>query len=235
MKYIGYIRVSTLDQARTGVSLADQEEKIRQYVALADGELVDVIQDGGRSGKDLDREGVQEAFSRVLNGEADVLVVYAIDRLSRSALDLLQLVSKLRDGKRGFASVREQMDSTTPHGRFTMTILAAVAEMEREMIRSRCRDASARCVRDGRVWGKVPFGYQRDRGGKRLIEDPVEMAVLQGILALRDAGYSYAKIAAHLNRRGRGPKIGARWYPSSVRSVVLTHQKYREVRSLREG
>jgi site-specific DNA recombinase len=223
LRLIGYIRVSTEDQARNGVSLADQEAKIRAYAALTDGELLEVVRDEGRSGKDLDRPGVREALSRVLSGEADALVVYAIDRLSRSALDLLGLVARLQEAGRGFVSVREQMDSTTPHGRFTMTILAAVAEMEREMIRARCRDASARCFRERRVYGKTPFGFRRD--GKRLVEDPREMETLLGIVALREEGVPFHAIAERLNARGTRSKTGGRWHASSVRSVLLTYQK----------
>lgn len=228
-KFIGYVRVSTEEQARNGVSLDAQIEKIKTYVSLVDGELVDIIKDEGLSGKDLKRAGVQEAKDRVVFGEADALVVYAIDRLSRSALDFLSLVKTLQVAGRDFVSVRESMDSSTPHGRFTMTVLASVAELEREMISARCKDASDRCRSEMLAYGKTPFGYRRD--GQRLVEFPEEMEVLQGILALRDEGLTYRAIAERLNSNGKKSKMGGKWYASSVRSLILTYEKNVAARS----
>jgi len=219
VKYYAYLRVSTEEQARGGVSLGAQEEKCRAYVELVDGELVDVLVDAGLSGKTLERPALREALERV-EAEGDALIVYSIDRLSRSTLDFLSVVSGLRDAGRGFVSVREQMDGSTPHGRFAMSILAALAEMEREMISARCREATARCRRTRRVYGRTPFGF--DREGERLVPNPAETALLERIRALREAGGSYSRIAAELNDAGECPKAGARWYASSVRSVLNT-------------
>lgn len=226
MKFLGYVRVSTENQAKTGVSLEDQVEKIKQYSKLVDGELIDIVKDAGKSGKNMDRPGIQKSIKRVLSGEADALVVFAIDRVSRSALDFLDLVKKLQKSGRDFISVREQMDSSTPHGRFTMTLLASVAELEREMISARCKDASDRCMSEMRVYGKTPYGYKRDN--KNLIEDSVEMEVLRGIIALRENGYPLSAIADSLNERGKLSKNKGKWYASSVRSVLLTYKKLTE-------
>jgi len=219
-KYIGYIRVSTEEQAREGVSLEAQRRKVEAYVSLVDGELVDVLSDAGLSGKNLERPALREALDRVEAGEADALIVYSLDRLSRSTLDFLSVIARLRDAGRGFVSVREQMDTSTPHGRFTMTILAALAEMEREMIVSRCREASTLLKRTGRVYGRTPFGFSRE--GDRLTVDVDESASLAVIEDLRAGGVSYGGIAEELNRYGVPPKRGSRWYASSVRSVLLT-------------
>ncbi len=223
MKLLGYVRVSTQDQAKNGVSLDDQIEKIKIYSKLVDGELIDIVKDEGKSGKNLKRAGVQEVIKRVISGEADALVVFAIDRLSRSALDFLDTVKRLQISGRDFISVREQMDSSTPHGRFTMTLLASVAELEREMISGRCKDASDRCMSTMRAYGKTPYGYRRD--GKNLIEDSVEMEILNGIIALRDNGYSFDSISDNLNKRHKLSKNGGKWHASSVRSVILTYRK----------
>jgi site-specific DNA recombinase len=222
-RLIGYARVSTEEQARGGVSLGDQQEKLRAYAALTDADLLRVEVDAGLSGKNLERPALRRALEAVLDGEADALIVYAIDRLSRSTLDFLTVVSDLARAGRGFVSVREQMDTSTPHGRFTMTILAAMAEMEREMISARCRDATARCRATGRVFGRTPFGFRRE--GDRLLPDPAEAAVLEEMRAARADGISSHKIADMLNARGVPPKAGAAWYGSSVRSVLATSEK----------
>jgi len=217
-RYIGYIRVSTSDQAENGVSLEAQEERIRAYVSFAGGELVDVVADRGASGKNLDRPGVQEVLDRLRRGEADALVVYAIDRLSRSTLDLLQTVDELNRAGRGFVSVREQLDSSTPHGRFTLTILGGLAQMERDLIAQRTREAMERCHREGRVTTRDRFGFRRV--GQRFEVDPGEQRVLGTIRDLRARGLALREIAERLNADRVPTKRGGIWYASSVRSVL---------------
>jgi site-specific DNA recombinase len=228
-KFCGYVRVSTEEQARGGVSMGDQEQKLRAYAEFAGADLLRVEVDAGLSGKDLNRPGLRRALDAVLSGEADALIVYAIDRLSRSTLDFLTVVSEITRVGRGFVSVREQMDTSTPHGRFTMTILAAMAEMEREMIRSRCREASARCRDTGRVYGRVPYGLRRS--GDRLIPNEVELGVLSEMQAARAAGSTLEEIAADLNARGVPSKSGSAWYASSVRSVLNTAESLTKLMS----
>lgn len=219
-KYISYTRVSTEEQARDGVSLGAQEAKVRAYAALTEAEVVDVLVDAGLSGRSLERPALLEALKRVEAGEADALVVPSLDRLSRSTLDFLAVVERLRDAGRGFVSVREQLDTSMPHGRFTMTILAALAEMERDLISARCREAAERCRATGRVYGRTPFGCRRD--GIRLLPDEAEAEVLREMREMRDAGMAFSAVANELNARGRRSKRGGRWYASSVRSVLRT-------------
>lgn len=217
-KYIAYIRVSTEEQSVNGVSLEAQEDRVRAYVDFVEGELVDVVADRGASGKNLDRPGVQEVIDRLLAGEADALVVYAIDRLSRSTLDLLQTVDRLNRAGRGFVSVREQLDSSTPHGRFTLTILGGLAQMERELIAHRTREAMERCAREGRAISRGQYGWKRV--GRKMEVDPQETEVLTAIRELRNRELTYRAIAERLNQEGVPPKRGQKWYASSVRSVL---------------
>lgn len=222
IRLIGYVRVSTEEQSEHGVSLDDQKAKIRAYADLVDGKLLHIIEDGGYSGSNLDRPGVKMAINLVLE-KGDSLVVYAIDRLSRSTFDFLDIVKKLRTHDKGFVSVREQMDSSTPHGRFTMTILAALAEMERELISIRTKEALARCAVDRRIFGKLPYGFTRH--GKDLIEDPREVAIIRQIQQSRECGLAYHLIADHLNTSDVPTKNGKRWFAATVRSVFRTAEK----------
>lgn len=223
MKVMAYVRVSREEEARNGVGLSVQRDKIEAYVRTFDLDLVDVVVDDGYSGKDLKRPGIDAAMDRVLDGEADALIVYRVDRLARNTRDFLNLVSKLEDYKKGFISIREQMNTSTPHGRFAMTMLAAVGQLEREMIQERCKDAAERCFREKRVFGKIPYGYRKD--GKKLVENSIEMDVLRMIDGLRSDGVSFWRIADRLNTRGIKAKQGGEWYASSVRSVLETHRK----------
>jgi DNA invertase Pin-like site-specific DNA recombinase len=229
MKLIGYIRVSTEAQATEGVSLGAQEERIRAYAKFVGAEVVEILVDAGASGRKARRVKKLEAVRRVVSGEADALVVYAIDRLSRSTIDLLATVKELADAGAGFVSCREQLDSSTPHGRFTLTILAGLAEMESELIAERTREAMARCRREGRAVSSRTYGFRRVDDTKRVDEVPREMAIVERILALRDAGLSLNRVAERLNRYLVDAPRGKKWYPSSVKSVEETHRRLRRI------
>jgi len=92
MRAIGYVRVSTEDQAQGGVSLDSQEEKIRAYCAAKDWDLVRVVRDGGHSAKDLNRPGMQKILEECRKKRFDVVVILKLDRLTRSVKDLGYLV-----------------------------------------------------------------------------------------------------------------------------------------------
>lgn len=226
MKLIGYCRVSTDRQAKFGVSLAAQEDRIKAYATFADAEIVGIEVDRGYSGKRTNRPAFQRAIARVVAGEADALIVYSIDRLARSSLDFLQTVERLQKADRGFVSCREQLDSTTPHGRFTLTILAALAQMESELNSERGREAKARCRVEGRALNARTYGFHNDEA-KKLIESPREMEIVEQILAYRDADVTYQGIADLLNDGNVPSARGLLWARASVRSVEQTHRSFR--------
>lgn len=223
VRAIGYVRVSTEEQARGGVSLDAQRDKIAAWANLTDAMLVDIVTDAGFSGSKMSRPGVAEVLRRVRAGEADCVVVYAIDRLSRSTLDFLSTVRGLAKDGIGFVSVREALDSSSPHGKFTMTILAAVAEMERDLIAARTVEGMSRCARERRVFGSTPYGWRRE--GSRLVEDVEQQRVLTYVQELRAGGASYRFIAEDLNGQFLTAKNGGRWLHSSVKSVLNTAKK----------
>lgn len=225
IRLLGYTRVSTEEQVRYGVSLAMQEERIRAYAAFVGAEIVDVVVDRGFSGRRADRPGKLSALRRVVEGEADALVVYAIDRLSRSTADLLHTVRDLIAADRGFVSCREQLDSSTPHGRFALTILGALAEMESELISERTKAAMHRLKVMGRAVTRGRYGCRVENGW--YVEVPEKMEVVNRILGLREIGTSYRRIAEILNGEGVPPQFGKRWHPSSVRSVEYTERDFR--------
>jgi hypothetical protein len=111
---IGYARVSTSEQAEEGISLQVQEDSIRAYAQLHGLTLTDILSDRGESGKDLDREAAQELLARVRAGEAAALIVYRLDRLTRSPRDLFLIVDdELNPRGVEFISVSEQIDTRT--------------------------------------------------------------------------------------------------------------------------
>lgn len=126
---IGYARVSTTKQAGEGTSLETQRERLREAGAER------VIEDGGRSGATTDRPGLAELRAAVRPGDA--VLVTRLDRLGRSTKDLLNIVEDWSEQGIGFRCIDQGLDFTGPSGRFLLTLLGAVAELERSMILER--------------------------------------------------------------------------------------------------
>ncbi len=141
---LGYARVSTDEQARGGVSLEAQVARIRAYAQAKELELVEVLTDDGISGKTLERPALQELVRRCERGEVGHVVVVRLDRLTRRTRDLLALVDDLFLARQiELHSVSESLDTSTPHGRFVLTLFGGLAQMERELIGERTRSALA--------------------------------------------------------------------------------------------
>jgi len=131
MKVIGYVRVSTEEQAREGISLEVQADKIKKYADLHNLELIEIVRDEGKSGKDLNRDGIKRVITLCQAREADHIVVYKMDRLSRRTLDLLTLVEEVfKPNKVEFHSITEKIDTSTAQGKFFLTIIGAMAQMD---------------------------------------------------------------------------------------------------------
>lgn len=193
IKAVGYVRVSTEEQAREGLSLAAQEEKIRAYCTAKGWRLVRIYRDEGFSGKDLNRPGLQSLIQDLRNNGIEAVVVAKLDRLTRSVRDLGYLIDDLFDGV-ALASVEESLDTTTAGGRFVLNILGAVAQWERETIAERTRN-TLRFKRERGEWvGRIPYGFKIGPDG-RLVEDPEEIKNIQRMKRLRRRGRSYREIA----------------------------------------
>ncbi len=196
MKAVGYIRVSTEDQAREGISLEHQEAKIRAYAAINDLALVEVIRDEGASGKDLEREGVAKLLDLVERGKVGAVIVFKLDRLSRRTLDTLSLIESFELKGIAFHSISEKVDTKSATGKFFLTIISAVAQMERDMIAERTKDALAHKKKKGEWSGRIPFGFRiKDN---RLVEDPDQIKVIQKAKRLRRSGKSLREISRAL-------------------------------------
>jgi len=221
-KAIGYIRVSTEDQATKGISLAAQAAKVKAYCELYDFELTAIIEDAGISGKTLNRPGIQEALSLCKKGDVEALIVFKLDRLSRRTADILSLADTVfSKGKVSLHSISEKLDTRTAAGRFTLTILAALAQMEREQIGERTSAAlQHKIAQNEYIGGNRPFGYTLLEDGS-LEADADEQEAVQLIAELKRRGYSFRKIADELNARGIPSATGKRWIHTSVRKVAL--------------
>jgi len=232
MKVMGYVRVSTEEQAREGVSLKAQEDKIKKYADLHNLDLVEVIRDEGKSGKDLNREGIQKVITLCKDRSVDHLVVYKMDRLTRRTLDLLTLVEEVfKPNRVQFHSISEKVDTSTAQGKFFLTITGAMAQMERDLISERTKEALQYKISKGELVGSPPLGFEAIEKELRKTQD--ELIVVQEIFKMKrgrgKSKLSLRQIANRLNEKVIPTKRGGKWYAGTVR-YILRNSRYRELK-----
>ena len=206
-----YARVSTQMQVDDGVSL-DAQEKHLKYAAESQGYEVEMLREEGRSGKNITGRPVLTAALESLDkGEAEALFVTRLDRLARSTRDFLSIVDRSHKYGWRLALLDLGLDTATYQGRFVVTIMSAMAEMERGMISLRQKDVHQDRRDNKKVWGV-------DLGPLPL----VEKSISERILSERTLGLSYKAIAEKLNSEGVKTVLGGvKWYPSTVRHIYL--------------
>lgn len=214
---IGYIRVSTEQQADEGVSLEAQKAKIAAWCLVNDYELVSVQVDAGISGKSMEkRQGLQAALAGMKKDM--VLVVYSLSRLARSTKDTLAISEQLDKAGADLVSLSERIDTTGAAGKMMFRMLAVLAEFERDVISERTCMAMAHKKAKGEKYAPVPFGYSELDG--RLVAVESESLVVAEILSHRKAGKTLVQIADDLNERGIEGKRGGKWHASTVRYLI---------------
>lgn len=205
MNVIGYLRVSTEEQARSGLGMDAQREAIQQ-AAKARGWHVTWAVDDGYSGSTLKRPALATALEALRAGAAGGLVVSKLDRLSRSAQDFANTMAAAK--KQGWALVALDLgvDTTTPSGKLMAGVMAQFAEYERELISTRTRDALAAAKARGQRLG-------RPRA--------IDRALLARIVTERTSGASLRAIAKALNDEAVPTVRGGRcWHPATIRGLV---------------
>src|ERR1039457_4744366 len=158
--------------------------------------------DGGFTGANLDRPALQQLLEDIDARRVDVLVVYKVDRLSRSLLDFARLVDRFDQHSVSFVSVTQQFNTTSSLGRLTLNILLSFAQFEREIIGERTRDKMSAARRKGKWVGGMPvLGYDVVPGGGRLIVNDAEARRVREIFRLHAKYRSVAKTLAELQHR----------------------------------
>ncbi|MEE8117438.1 MAG: recombinase family protein [Gemmatimonadales bacterium] len=229
LPHIGYVRVSTTDQATNGISLKEQRQRLRAYAAAHGLELFRIASDNGKSGKTLSkRGGLLGALQDIEDGYAAGLIVCKLDRLSRTTTDILELLA--RADRRGweFHSIQAHLDTSSANGRFVLTIMAGLAQMEREQTAERTRDALAVLRRQGkRISGRAPFGFRFE--GDNVVRDEAEHEILDRMLALWESGYRARRIMRLLNADGwLHPRTGRAWTSSTIHGIIKNALKRAE-------
>jgi DNA invertase Pin-like site-specific DNA recombinase len=223
MRVIGYVRVSTEEQASGGHSLDAQRAKLESYAKLYDLELIGIECDAGLSAKSLDRPGIQAALAALRDGRADGMLIAKLDRLTRSIADWQTLIDEFFGEKpaKQLASVGDQIDTRTAAGRLVLNVLLAVAQWEREIIGERTKDALRHKIKRGERCGRLRFGYDLAVDKVNLVPNAAEQMSIQTMRELRANGYSLQEICDELAGRGLPTKSGAlAWLPGTVRTIL---------------
>jgi site-specific DNA recombinase len=224
---VGYVRVSREEQARDGVSLDAQRARIAGYAVAKALHVSAIYSDEGISGRELDRPGLSQLLDLCARRQVGHVIVWKLDRLTRCTRHLLSIVEDLflaRDI--ALHSVSESLDTSSPSGRFALTMLGAMAQLEREVISERTRGALAWKREHSLPTSHPPLGFRTI--GRRTPMEPVgeELQVVRRILLLREQGRSYRSIAAGLNADAIKTKRQARWYHTTVSKVAAAKDWY---------
>ena len=182
-----------------GYSIEAQIELVTAYLKSKECTEFKVYTDPGYSGKDLNRPAIQQLIQDIKDGKIDTVLVFKLDRLSRSQKDTLYMIEEVFNKYDvGFISIRESFDTTTPFGKAMIGILSVFAQLERETIIERTRLGLKKRAEDGywRGGGKLPFVYDYDRNTGILVVNPERKIIFDLMKTLRLQGFSYPQLEA---------------------------------------
>jgi DNA invertase Pin-like site-specific DNA recombinase len=204
---VAYCRVSTEEQAVSGLGLAAQERAIERECARRGLDLIALHKDAGFSAKTRERPALKAALTQLDEGNGSVLMVAKLDRLTRSVHDATGIMAQAEQSGWGLVALDAPVDTTTPQGAAMAQVLAVFAELERRMIGERTKAALSVRKSQGVKLGRPPT----------LSGDLVER-----ILTMRRSGGTWNFIATALNEEGvPTAQNGKQWYPATVRYVAL--------------
>lgn len=196
-----YIRVSTQEQAQEGYSIGEQKERLIAYCTAHAWVISEIYVDGGYSGSNLKRPAIQKLITEVSN--FDIVLVYKLDRLSRSQRDTLYLIEEVfLPNKVDFVSMQESFDTSSPLGKAMIGLLAVFAQLEREQIKERTWMGKLARAKSGLYHGAgyIPLGYNYQNG--KLVVNAYEAEQVRKIYEWYLKGDSYQSIVDRLKESG---------------------------------
>jgi site-specific DNA recombinase len=189
---------NSLDAQRDCAEAYIQSQRQQGWMALPQH-----YDDGGFTGANLERPGLQRLLADIEAGRIDCVVIYKVDRLSRSLFDFARLMNIFEKHSVSFVSVTQQLNSNTPMGRLTLNILLSFAQFEREMVAERTRDKTSAARKKGKWTGGYPvLGYDSDPSRSRLVVNEGEAEQVRGIFNLFLQHQSLMATLDEIQRRG---------------------------------
>lgn len=225
----GYLRVSTDEQAKSGLGLGDQRHRITAMAAAKGWPAPVWYADEGISGaKDTTKRAeLARLLADVESGQVQAVITLDISRIARRMRVFTHVMDTISQSGALFVSVKESFDTSTPQGYLAINIFALFAQFERELIAQRVRAAvDEHDRRDGERGGGMPYGYLREPETKRPVVDASQARVIRRIFHMRGGKATLRAIAAELNRRRAPSPHGKRWHHSSVQVVLLNEPYY---------
>lgn len=230
MLTVGYCRVSTEEQAEEGYSIEGQAQKLRSYAELRDLGTVMIVEDPGKSGKNLDRPGLQRVLAAIEQGHVSNVMVWRLDRLSRNLGDLILLAELCISHDVGLHSVTENLDLSTATGRMYFNIIGTFAQFYREQLAENVRMGMQQAVREGKWVNRPKTGYDLVNG--ELIPNS-DAPRIREIFRLRAQGRSHREISEHTGIKHGTVKVilpsrvylgevllNGEWFPGRHQAII---------------
>jgi site-specific DNA recombinase len=221
-----YVRVSTQEQVVEGYSIQAQKDRLIAYCTAREWNIVDILVDGGYSGSNLDRPGMQKLIRDAKTNKFDVVLVYKLDRLSRSQKDTLYLIEDVILRNRvDFVSMNESFDTSSPFGRAMIGILSVFAQLEREQIKERMLMGRVERAKEGLFHGGgfVPIGYDYIDG--QLVINEFEALQIKDIFDMYvNKGFGIERVRQELEIKYDNKHSG--WTSHTSITNVLENQLY---------
>lgn len=222
MRVALYPRVSTTEQATEGYSIGEQIERMTKFCEAKGWTIYKTYTDAGYTGANLDRPGLQGIMEDCEKDVFDMVLVYKLDRLSRSQKDVLYLVEDVFD-EHGvyFSSMTENFDTSSPFGKAMLGILAVFAQLEREQIKERMTMGKHARAKEGKWNGgrNIPIGYNYDKDKDQFVVNDYEAMQYIELVDLFLKGKAFREIESIFAERGYAHKHGV-WIPKTMRSVL---------------
>lgn len=215
-----YVRVSTTSQMEEGYSIEEQKAKLESYCDIKDWHIYKVYTDGGFSGSTTERPALEQLIKDAKSKLFDTVLVYKLDRLSRSQKDTLYLIEDVfLKNNIEFVSLLENFDTSTPFGRAVIGLLSVFAQLEREQIKERMQLGKLGRAKAGKsmMWAKTSYGYNYDKETGSMTVNEYEALAVKEIYSLYLAGMSITKLRDKINEDY--PKQPA-WSYRTIRGIL---------------
>lgn len=215
-----YVRVSTTSQLEEGYSIEEQKAKLESYCDIKDWHIYKVYTDGGFSGSTTERPALEQLIKDAQNKLFDTVLVYKLDRLSRSQKDTLYLIEDIfLKNNIEFVSLLENFDTSTPFGRAVIGLLSVFAQLEREQIKERMQLGKLGRAKAGKsmMWAKTSYGYNYDKETGSMTVNEYEALAVKEIYSSYLAGMSITKLRDKINEEY--PKQPA-WSYRTIRGIL---------------
>src|SRR5712671_2203217 len=216
MRCAVYTRKSTEEGLEQEFNSLDAQRESAEAYILSQREagwiaLPERYDDGGYTGANLDRPALRRLLADIEAGRIDCVLVYKVDRLSRSLLDFARLTGEFDKRGVSFVSVTQQFNTTTSMGRLTLNILLSFAQFEREIIVERTRDKMSAARRKGKWMGGIPvLGYEVAAGGGKLVVNEEEAQRVRSLFEIYLECRSVDQLLVEIEARGWTNRIWSR-------------------------